>query len=327
MSSCYITGMKNSAIYQVQPLFTLPLPFSRVSQHWNPSLLMISWETWYMFCCECIRHTFYREYDGSCLLFALWGCDRHLMHQRSPGGGAQVNHTNLHWSLSLSPLHSFWLPFLTGITSHPCPKTLSNPFRSHPRWDHAPTSHLLHPSTGHGGIHPEAAGGGGRMVPAWQSCPSFLSEGSPRPLSAITLSQEPVVVSCLWNKQQQELSLLLIGCSSIQSVLGRRALLEPQFLLVLLTPKDRALLITPFLSSSSFLLRSLCTFVMLCRTLQTPVLALIFLLASQLGTDKLSCHSELQLCVDIFYTVMQYFPTSCLEIGTGSKWVEKSPHW
>lgn len=91
-----------------------------------------------------------------------------------------------------------------------------------------------------------------------------------------------------------------LATAQYKTVSGRRALLEPQLLLVLLTPKDRALRITLFLSSYVLLLRSLCTFVMLCRTLQTPVLALIFLLASQLGTDKLSCHAELLFCFEIF---------------------------
>lgn len=126
--------MKNSAICQVQPPFIFPLPFSGVSQHWNPSLLMISWETWYVFSCECIRHTFYRECMTvlvSCLhCEAVAGTSR---HQHSPGGRAQMNHINLHWSLSLSPFNLFLLPFLTEITSRPCTKTFSNSLRSHPR--------------------------------------------------------------------------------------------------------------------------------------------------------------------------------------------------
>lgn len=53
------------------------------------------------------------------------------------------------------------------------------------------------------------------------------------------------------------------------------------------------------------------------------MLALIFLLASQLGSDTLSSLAELPLCFDILYTVTHYFPASYLEIGIGPKYMEK----
>lgn len=63
---------------------------------------------------------------------------------------------------------------------------------------------------------------------------------------------------------------------------------------------------------------------MLCRRLQTPVLALIFLLASQLGSDMLSCHAELPLCFDIFYTVHNISQHLTLKMELGLNGWEKA---
>lgn len=178
-----------------------------------------------MFSCDSIRHTFYREYvtfPVSCLhCEAVTGTSR---HQHGPGGRAQVNHTNLDWSLSLSPLHSFFLPFLTEITSHQCTKTLSNSLRSHSRM--GPGPHQIPLAYLHwkwGIIHHESAEDAASLwqgkhdgsQPGSPALPCWLSEGSPRPLSAMNLSSEACVVSLLWDTQEQEFPLLLISNSSI----------------------------------------------------------------------------------------------------------------
>lgn len=51
--------------------------------------------------------------------------------------------------------------------------------------------------------------------PGSPALPCWLSEGSPRPLSAMNLSSEACVVSLLWDTQEQEFPLLLISNSSI----------------------------------------------------------------------------------------------------------------
>lgn len=88
MSSCCIAGdEKFSSLPSTNSFHTSPALFWGQSQHWNPFLLMISWETRYMFSCECIRHTFYREFvtaPVSCLhCEAVTGTS---WHEHSPGG-------------------------------------------------------------------------------------------------------------------------------------------------------------------------------------------------------------------------------------------------
>lgn len=221
----------------------------------------------------------------------------------------------------------------TPTWTDPCPSLLfipsSCPFpTSAPRlsatplgvtlgWDQAPIRYLLPTSTGNGGSFITSLlkmqllfGRGSMMDPSLAVLP-FLAgsqKGLQGPCQPWTCHRRLVwCLSCGIHRNRSS-PCYWSATAQYKNVLGSRALLEPQLLLVLLTPKDRALLITLFLSSSSFLLRSQCTFVMLCRSLQTPVLALIFLLASQLGSDKLSCHAELPLCSDIFLLSDTIFP-------------------
>lgn len=154
------------------------------------------------------------------------------------------------------------------------------------------------------------------------AAPCWLPEQAPRlhqPLVCCTRS-----VLSFFSRRDRNRSSFCYWLSTAQykNIVGNGALLELQLFPVLLTLKDRAPFITHFLSSSSFLLRSQRTFVMLCGRLQTPVLALIFLLASQLVSDMLSFHAELPLSFDIFYTMELHFSTSYLEIGAGPKWME-----